>query len=365
MIMAVALLSTTNGHDKHNDIENIDCSISDNQQIIVPGKGVSRELLTEFQIILKKCLEKSEETSSILVTQPNLITGSNDVCGKRDSPDERFYNLSDEEQNRMYVIYVQMDDKQRKEQEIIFVSPMFSSPNTVFPQPHSPLSDQLKFWNDPTQIFKERDKQKFEIWIDGVKVDNNVLNSYTATDFSGYFVSVLHAVERFNEFRVDLWTTTGYQDFCQKYFDQPVSIDKLLEIKPRIGFCSDLEKHSYSFVLYENIMFAGSQRHSFALYPPPRERKISQEKKEEIETCITYFTNHLPQMNYSTYLSEKKPIGSGVIEAACKVIIKQRMCNSGMKWTDDGAKNVLVLRCFNETDGKWEQFWNKITKMGY
>ena len=95
------------------------------------------------------------------------------------------------------------------------------------------------------------------------------------------------------------------------------------------------------------------------------QRKISQEKKEEIETCITYFTNHLSQMNYSTYLSEKKPIGSGVIEAACKVIIKQRMCNSGMRWTDDGAKNVLVLRCFNETDGKWEQFWNKITKTGY
>ena len=50
------------------------------------------------------------------------------------------------------------------------------------------------------------------------------------------------------------------------------------------------------------------------------------------------------------------PIGSGVIEAACKVIIKQRMCNSGMKWTDAGAKTVLLLRCFNETDGKWQQY---------
>jgi len=270
VIMAVALLSATNGHEKRESIEQ---PISDHQQMIVPGKGVSQELLTEFQRILKKCLEKSEETPSIFVTQPNLITGSSDVCGKRDSPDDRFYNLSDEEQNRMYVIYVQMDDKQRKDQEIIFVSPMFSSPSTVFPQPHSPLSDQLKFWNDPTQIFKERDKQKFEIWIDGVKVDNNALNSYTTTDFSGYFVSVLQIAEKRTEshFRVDLWTTTGYQDFCQKYFDQPVSMDKLLEIKPRIGFCSDHEKHSYSFVLYENIMFAGSYRHSFALYPPPRE----------------------------------------------------------------------------------------------
>jgi hypothetical protein len=94
-------------------------------------------------------------------------------------------------------------------------------------------------------------------------------------------------------------------------------------------------------------------------------KKISKEKKEEIDTAITYFTNHLRQMNYTSYLSKNMPIGSGVIEAACKVIIKQRMCNSGMRWTDEGAKNILVLRCFNETDGKWKQFWDKITKMGY
>jgi len=94
-------------------------------------------------------------------------------------------------------------------------------------------------------------------------------------------------------------------------------------------------------------------------------KKISKEKKEAIDTAITYFTNHLEQMNYSSCLSQNIPIGSGVIEAACKVIIKQRMCNSGMRWTDEGAKNILVLRCFNETDGKWEQFWDKITKMGY
>ena len=94
-------------------------------------------------------------------------------------------------------------------------------------------------------------------------------------------------------------------------------------------------------------------------------KKINNQKKEEIDTAVTYFTNHLTQMNYADYLSKNLPIGSGVIEAACKVIIKQRMCKSGMRWTEKGAKNVLVIRCFNETDGKWKQFWNKVTKMGY
>jgi hypothetical protein len=94
-------------------------------------------------------------------------------------------------------------------------------------------------------------------------------------------------------------------------------------------------------------------------------RKISEAKKAEIKTAITYFSNHMEMMKYPEYLSKNIPTGSGVIEAACKVIIKQRMCNSGMRWSDSGAKNVLVLRCFNETDGKWKQFWDKISKMGY
>jgi hypothetical protein len=96
-----------------------------------------------------------------------------------------------------------------------------------------------------------------------------------------------------------------------------------------------------------------------------KQRKITKIKKEQIDAAITYFTNHHHQMNYPSCLKEKLPIGSGVVEAACKVIIKQRMCNSGMRWTEEGAKNVLILRCFNETDGKWNQFWEKVRRMGY
>jgi hypothetical protein len=93
-------------------------------------------------------------------------------------------------------------------------------------------------------------------------------------------------------------------------------------------------------------------------------KKITNEKKGEISKAVTYFSNHLHQMNYAEYVSKNMPIGSGVIEAACKVIIKQRMCNSGMKWTDSGAKTVLLLRCFNKTDGKWQQFWEKVMRYG-
>ena len=92
--------------------------------------------------------------------------------------------------------------------------------------------------------------------------------------------------------------------------------------------------------------------------------QTKEDKKDIIQSSITYFTNHLHQMNYCQYLQNNWPIGSGVIEAACKVIIKQRLCNSGMKWTDHGARTVLALRCFNKSDGMWEQFWNKVNRYG-
>lgn len=95
-----------------------------------------------------------------------------------------------------------------------------------------------------------------------------------------------------------------------------------------------------------------------------RKKKIIVAKKEKIESAITYFENHLHQMDYRKYIGNNFPIGSGVIEAACKVIIKQRLCNSGMKWKDDGAKAVLCLRCLNKSDGKWTQVWDKISRYG-
>ena len=88
-------------------------------------------------------------------------------------------------------------------------------------------------------------------------------------------------------------------------------------------------------------------------------KRITEAKKEKIQAAITYFSNHLHQMNYHQYKKDGYPIGSGVVEAACKVIIKQRLCCAGMKWTDAGAKAVLTLRCINESDRMWEQFWEK------
>jgi len=92
-------------------------------------------------------------------------------------------------------------------------------------------------------------------------------------------------------------------------------------------------------------------------------QKMSAINKEKLKSAITYFTNQGSRMHYDQYREQKIPIGSGVTEAACKTIIKQRLCRSGMRWKNRGAAIVLALKCLNKSK-RWDQFWNKINQYG-
>jgi hypothetical protein len=69
-------------------------------------------------------------------------------------------------------------------------------------------------------------------------------------------------------------------------------------------------------------------------------------------------------MNYVNYQKAGYPIGSGVTEAACKVVAKQRLSSSGMRWTILAAQHTLLLRGLICTNGRWQQFWNYVDKKG-
>jgi len=84
------------------------------------------------------------------------------------------------------------------------------------------------------------------------------------------------------------------------------------------------------------------------------------EPLEALSQAITYFDNNLTRMKYWQYQKANYPIGSGVTEAACKVVAKQRLNNSGMRWSLAGAQNMLVNRGLVCTQGRWEQCWNQL-----
>ena len=84
-----------------------------------------------------------------------------------------------------------------------------------------------------------------------------------------------------------------------------------------------------------------------------------------LDKAISYFGNHLERMDYWLYKTMGLPIGSGVTEAACKSVVKERLCGSGMKWSKTGAAEVLSLRTLVKSKGRWEEFWNKTARFGF
>jgi hypothetical protein len=61
-------------------------------------------------------------------------------------------------------------------------------------------------------------------------------------------------------------------------------------------------------------------------------------------------------MHYALYLQQGWPIGSGVVEAACKTLVTQRMKQSGMSWGQRGGQAILTLRSLIQSD-RWNQAW--------
>jgi hypothetical protein len=95
-----------------------------------------------------------------------------------------------------------------------------------------------------------------------------------------------------------------------------------------------------------------------------RRASLSQALRDGAYRAWTYFNNHRHQMDYPGFLAQHLPIGSGVTEAACKTLVKQRLCASGMRWKTKGARIILSLRSLVNTTGRWAQFWEKIDQFG-
>jgi hypothetical protein len=74
-----------------------------------------------------------------------------------------------------------------------------------------------------------------------------------------------------------------------------------------------------------------------------------------LRTAGSYRRNQA-YMRYDQYLAQGWPIGTGVVEGACRHVVKDRMEQSGMRWTEDGAQAVLDLRAIR-INGQWETYW--------
>jgi hypothetical protein len=82
---------------------------------------------------------------------------------------------------------------------------------------------------------------------------------------------------------------------------------------------------------------------------------LSGARRKTLTSVITYLENNREQMRYDEYLKAGYPIGSGVAEGACRHLVKDRMEQTGMRWTVSGAQAMLHLRA-TYLNNQWDDF---------
>jgi hypothetical protein len=83
--------------------------------------------------------------------------------------------------------------------------------------------------------------------------------------------------------------------------------------------------------------------------------KLRGRRLAKLTTICHYLRKNLARMRYDEYLAAGYPIASGVIEGACRYVVKDRMERAGMRWTVDGAQAMLSLRT-TFINGQWKEF---------
>ena len=78
----------------------------------------------------------------------------------------------------------------------------------------------------------------------------------------------------------------------------------------------------------------------------------------EVQNCLNYFTRNRHRMTYAKFRAQGLCVGSGVVEAGCKLTIGTRLKRSGMHWTLKGANAIIALRCC-KLSGRFDNFWER------
>jgi hypothetical protein len=87
-------------------------------------------------------------------------------------------------------------------------------------------------------------------------------------------------------------------------------------------------------------------------------RRLKSTKRTDVDRVFGYFSADRHRMKSDEHLARGYPIATGVIEGACRHLVKDRMERSGMKWTCRGARELLHLRCLRASD-----YWNEFHKL--
>jgi hypothetical protein len=95
---------------------------------------------------------------------------------------------------------------------------------------------------------------------------------------------------------------------------------------------------------------AGGMRRSATL------RNLAAYDRKPVDTCADYLLTYGPYLKYNRYLDQGCPIATGVIEGACRHLVKDRMEITGARWSLQGAEAILRLRALRASRD-FDEYW--------
>jgi len=83
---------------------------------------------------------------------------------------------------------------------------------------------------------------------------------------------------------------------------------------------------------------------------------MSAKRRKPVDDCADYLLKYADYLHYDCYLAAGYPIATGVIEGACRYLVKDRMDITGAVWRLNSAEAVLRLRAIRAS-GDFEDYW--------
>jgi hypothetical protein len=104
------------------------------------------------------------------------------------------------------------------------------------------------------------------------------------------------------------------------------------------------------------MLAGGSSVVAGAIRRKATRRHLAGEVRQRVDACANYLIRKRPYLGYAHALKQGWPIATGVIEGACRHLVKDRMDLTGARWGLSGAEAILGLRAV-VANGDFEEYW--------
>jgi hypothetical protein len=119
---------------------------------------------------------------------------------------------------------------------------------------------------------------------------------------------------------------------------------------------TDRQREVWVLDRVERILHGQSSQVAAGMTRSATLRKLPLDKRKAVDDCAGYLLNHKPYLRYDRALAAGLPIATGVIEGACRYLIKDRMDITGARWRLKAAEAVLRLRALRK-NGDFDEYW--------